>query len=51
MAIILTCDDCGRGYDWVDFRGRKDKHGSHPIQCPNCYALLGRTEHGESARL
>jgi DNA-directed RNA polymerase subunit RPC12/RpoP len=44
MAIVFICDDCGRGYEWVDFRGQKDTHGSRPIQCPNCYAYLGRTE-------
>ncbi|MFC4360529.1 hypothetical protein ACFO0N_21490 [Halobium salinum] len=50
VAIIVVCDDCGRGYDWMDFRGERDPHGSRPIQCPNCYAYLGRTEQGTSSR-
>ena len=45
MAVIITCPDCGRGYDLVDFYTARDPHGARALQCPNCYALIGRTKH------
>jgi len=47
VVVIVTCEECGRGYAHTRFVGESDRHGSRPIQCPNCYAYLGRTEQGE----
>lgn len=49
--IGVTCEDCGRTYELRDFLGEPDSHGSKPLQCPHCYALLGRTEQGDSDRI
>ncbi|MFB6159702.1 MAG: hypothetical protein ABEJ61_00820 [Haloferacaceae archaeon] len=46
MPVVLTCADCGRGYSLGTVLGDSDAHGSRPLQCPNCYALLGRTRQG-----
>jgi hypothetical protein len=46
VVIIVTCEECGRGYSHTRFVGDADCHGARPIQCPNCYAYLGRTEQG-----
>lgn len=46
VVVIVTCEECGRGYSYTRFVGDADRHGARPIQCPNCYAYLGRTEQG-----
>lgn len=45
MAVVITCSDCGRAYDIVDFLCERDRNGARPLQCPNCYTLIGRTTH------
>lgn len=40
---IIMCDDCQRGYPVGRFLGDRDQHGSRPLQCPHCYAIVGRT--------
>ncbi|MFB6196192.1 MAG: hypothetical protein ABEI80_08460 [Haloplanus sp.] len=46
MVVIVTCEECGRGYSHTEFLGEPDRYGARPVQCPNCYAYLGRTEQG-----
>ncbi len=44
VVVIVTCEECGRGYSHTQFLGERDQYGARPVQCPNCYAYLGRTE-------
>lgn len=45
MAIIISCPDCGRGYELADVLRERDSNGSRPMQCPHCHTLIGRTAH------
>jgi hypothetical protein len=49
VVVIQICEECGRGYSHSRFVGDPDRHGSRPIQCPNCYAYLGRTRQGSES--
>ncbi|MFC6990256.1 hypothetical protein ACFQJD_18945 [Haloplanus sp. GCM10025708] len=48
MVIVFSCPDCGRGYSRSRFLGDRDANGARPVQCPNCYALLGHTGQDET---